>query len=71
MDIFKILGSKWFALILGLGMLIAIPYTYTGMKVSYNIWATVVFICNLGAVLLCSYKFMSLLTSKKQENKEW
>jgi hypothetical protein len=78
---FKFIGSKWFILVLGIGLIIALPFTWHNLKVVFSAgqagkyWYLVgVFIINALSVLLCSYKFMSLLTKKSNQtpaSSEW
>jgi len=69
--IFKFLGSKWFILLVTLGMMCAMPMTYSGMKISWNWLAIIVFVVNLAAVGLGAYKFTSSIFQKKPEDKTW
>ena len=75
--IFQILGSKWFMLILGIGMLALLPTTYSNLIVVYDagmlgkIWhVPVVFLINVITALMALYKFASLAFKKKEET-EW
>jgi hypothetical protein len=77
MDIFKILGSKWFTLLLGIGMAFLLPYTWHNVQVVFEFgqaskfWYLIaVFICNILAVGFCAYKSMSMLTKKPQASRE-
>jgi len=70
--VFKILGSKWFALALILGMGMALPITWHNVTVLPVWWTILVFICNLGAVLMAGYKFFASFSKKKNTSvKEW
>lgn len=71
----KIIGSKWFVLILGLGMCFAIPPTWLGVKTNPAPLTIGIFLMACITAGLAFYKFANMfLTQKKQpaqENKEW
>jgi len=72
--ILKILQSKYVALLIGLGMCFAVPYTYKGMTIAMQPLAIAVFVMNVITVGLCFYSFFSKFTSKKSQptiQQEW
>ena len=72
--ILKFIGSKWFSLLIAVGSAAALPTTWHNV-VTYRVWWTMaVFGCNLGAVGLGTYKFVSGFQKKAQissTNEEW
>jgi len=76
--ILDIIGSKWFILCLGLAMLGVLPITYSNLMIVYYAgemsrlwWVPTVFICNLLAAIMTSYKGASMFFTKKDEEEEW
>jgi hypothetical protein len=68
----KFVGSKWFTLILGIGLACVLPFTWHNFLVVQQAgqltkywWLVAVFILNVISVLLAIYKFMSQLSKKK------
>jgi hypothetical protein len=77
--VFSFIGSKWFVLILGIGMMIAIPFTYHNFIVIYKAgqmgqfkFYTAAFFINIISIGMCAYKFMSLHHKPKPAaQEEW
>ncbi len=72
--VLKFIGSKWFSLGIAIVCGLALPATWYNVTV-YRVWWTMaVFGCNLGAVGLGCYKFVSALQKKPQPSQtkeEW
>ena len=73
--ILRFIGSKWFMLILMIGMGLVIPITWGNLQVviekgalSSYWWVAAVFICNVLALVMAFWKFMSSFSSGKQNN---
>ncbi len=75
----EIIASKWFVLILGLGMLGVLPITYSNLMLVFYAgemsrvwWVPTVFTCNLLAAMMSVYKATGMFFSKKDdEPEEW
>jgi len=67
------IGSKWFILIISLGMTLAVPSTWHNVSVYPVWWTMAVFACNLAAIGLGVYKFMSMISKPKDptQTQEW
>ena len=71
-SVLKFIGSKWFVLCLMIGMGLALPTTYSNFMVVWEKgqlsafwWIAAVFACNVLAVGMAFWKFMSLITKPK------
>lgn len=76
----RFIGSKWFVLVLLIGMGIALPITWHNLKVVMDAdmlkqfwYYGLVFGCNVLGVLMALWKFMTLLTDKSKPtiSQEW
>ncbi|MCK9430201.1 MAG: hypothetical protein M0R17_09380 [Candidatus Omnitrophica bacterium] len=78
-NILKFLGSKWFTLILGLAMVVVLPFTWHNFKVVQAAgqlvkfwWVVAVLIINAISIFFCAYKFLGSLNKKDQpKSEEW
>jgi len=78
-SLFKFLGTKWFTLILGLGLTLLIPFTYHNFEVVWKAaelsgywYLVLVFAINVISVGMCAYKFMGQLYKQKPiVQQEW
>lgn len=75
---FNFIGSKWFVLGLGIVMCLLLPTTYNNLivvkdagQLSSAWWVLAVFVINVITVIMAFFKFMSLLTTKKEDGKNW
>ena len=74
----QFIGSKWFVLALGLGMLLVLPITYSNLMIVFNAgemsrvwWVPVVFIANLLTSIMSIYKAAEMFFSKKDDQEDW
>jgi len=64
----KIIGNKFFILLLGIGLAFAIPTTWHNATAVPQWWTIAVFIVNILSVFFCCFKFVSMLMAKKEPN---
>ena len=73
----KIIGNKYFVLLLGIAMGFAVPPTFAGMKLNPTPVTIIILLMACATCLLAFYKFFNMfMTQRKQgnqqvENKEW
>lgn len=76
--IIQFLASKWFVLTLLILMGLALPTTYHNFKVVWDAdvlsqfwYIGLVFACNVLAVFMAFWKYMNLITTKKDKVDQW
>jgi hypothetical protein len=78
-SILRFIGSKWFTLVLGVILIIVLPFTWHNFQVVWEKsqltafwWIVAVFIINVISIGLCAYKFVSQLNNTKSiAQEEW
>lgn len=73
----QFIGSKWFVLALGIGMLLVLPITYGNLMIVFNAgemsrlwWVPTTFTANLLAAIMSIYKAAEMFFSKKEDDPE-
>jgi hypothetical protein len=76
--ILDFIASKWFVLVILVMMSLFLPITWSNLKVVMDAgmlgkfwYIGLVFGCNALGVLFSFWKFMALITTKKQEDTSW
>lgn len=76
--VLQFIGSKWFVLLLGIGMLLVLPITYSNLMIVFNAgemsrlwWVPTVFTINLITAIMAIYKAASMFFSKTNEPEDW
>lgn len=77
-SLLKFISTKWFILCLGLALIGALPFTFHNFQVVWESgqlsrfwWVITVFIFNILSVIMCVYKFMSMVGKKEVAQSEW
>ena len=76
--VLQFIGSKWFILFLGIGMLFVLPITYSNLMIVYEAgemsrlwWVPTVFIANLLTSIMAIYKAAEMFFSKGDDQEDW
>jgi len=77
-SVFAFLGSKWLAFVIGVGLMVALPFTWNNFSVVIasgrlsEFWLVIAtFAMNVIAIVIAVYKFLSAMSNKESKPKEW